>query len=441
MPPFDAVRQFLRNGQFTDCRIHAAFSGGADSVCLLHILHSLQDELHLDVRAIHIQHHLRGEESLRDEQFCRDFCRNYSIPLTVVPVDVQGYAQMHRLSVETAARECRYAAFAEYCDGYTATAHTASDHLETLLLRMTRGAGLHGLCGIPPVRDRFIRPLLHVTRDEIMAYLREYDIPHVEDSTNQEDFCRRNLLRHHVIPILKECNPSAEHTCANMTEDLRLDADFLTMQADAAYEASVQSDGSLKGLAAHHPAIRRRCIARLLQAYGLSSRVNILTAEEILLHGGSAELQRSGIRIRSGRDTLWLEMPQVEVPEKLLQIGENCIFPGMIVKAELVSRDDPEKFARIYTLFANSVLDYAIIRRNAVLHSRKAGLRMKPAGRAHSVSIKKWLNAEVPPTERVQLHYLSDENGLLWAQGLGVAEHAAVTERTETMLLLRIITK
>ncbi len=441
MLPLDAVRQFLRNGQLTGCRIHAAFSGGADSVCLLHILHCLQDELHLDVRAIHIQHQLRGEESLRDEQFCRDFCRKYGIPLTVVPVDVQDYAQEHHLSIETAARECRYAAFAEYCDGYTATAHTASDNLETLLLRMARGTGLHGLCGIPPMRDRFIRPLLHVTREEIMTYLREHDLPHTEDSTNHEDFCRRNLLRHHAVPVLKECNPSIEHTCAGMTEDLRLDADFLTMQADAAYAACVQPDGSLKGLAAHYPAIRRRCIARLLQAYGLSSRINILTAEEVLLHGGSAELQRSGIRIRSGRDTLWLEMPQAEIPEKMLRIGENRIFPEIAVKAELVSREDPEKFARIYTLFANSVLDYAIIKGNAVLHGRKAGLRMKPADRAHSVSIKKWLNAEVPPTERAQLHYLSDENGLLWVQGLGAAEHAAVTERTETMLLLRIITE
>lgn len=441
MHPLDAVRQFLRNGQFTGCRIHAAFSGGADSVCLLHILHSLRDELHLDVRVIHIQHQLRGEESRRDEQFCRDFCRKYDIPLIVVPVDVQGYAQEHHLSIETAARECRYAAFAEYCDGYTATAHTASDNLETLLLRMARGTGLHGLCGILPVRDRFIRPLLHVTRDEILAYLLEYDLPHVEDSTNQEDFCRRNLLRHHAIPVLKECNPSIEHTCADMTEDLRLDADFLTMQANAAYTACAQPDGSLKGLAAQHPAIRRRCIAKLLQAYGLSSRVNILTAEEVLLHGGSAELQRSGIRIRSGRDTLWLEMPQTEIPEKMLQIGENCIFPKKIVKAELISRDEPEKFARIYTLFANSILDYAIIKGNAVLHGRKNGLRIKPAGRAHSVSIKKWLNAEVLPTERAQVHYLSDENGLLWVQGLGAAEHAAVTERTETMLFLRIITK
>lgn len=441
MPPLDTVRKFLRNGQFIGCRIHTAFSGGADSVCLLHVLHSLRDDLHLDVRAIHIQHQLRGEESLRDEQFCRDFCRKYDIPLIVVPADVQGYAQKHHISVETAARECRYAAFAEYCDGYTATAHTASDNLETLLLRMARGTGLHGLCGIPPVRDRFIRPLLHVTRDEIMSYLREYDLPHVEDSTNQEDFCRRNLLRHHAIPILKECNSSIEHTCADMTADLRLDADFLMMQADSAYEASEQPDGSLKGLAAQHPAIRRRCIAKLLQAQGLCSRVNILTAEEVLLHGGSAELHRSGIRIRSGRDTLWLEMPQAEIPEKMLQIGENCIFPGTVVEAELISRDDPEKFARIYTLFANSVLDYAIIKGNAVLHGRKNGLRLKPAGRAHSVSIKKWLNAEVPPTERARLHYLSDENGLLWVQGLGAAEYAAVTERTDTMLLLRIITK
>ena len=169
----DAVRQFLQTRDCRNCRIDAAFSGGADSVALLHALWQLREEFGLDVRAIHIQHNLRGAESLRDEQFCRDFCEVLGIPLTVVSCDVQGYAEAHKLSVETAARECRYAAFSAHCSGAVATAHTASDNLETVLMRLTRGTGLKGMCGIPPARDQFLRPLLHVTRAQVEDYVNE----------------------------------------------------------------------------------------------------------------------------------------------------------------------------------------------------------------------------------------------------------------------------
>ncbi len=437
----DEVRRFLRTEQLTNCRIHAAVSGGADSICLLHVLASLREECALDLRAIHIQHQLRGEESLRDEQFCREFCDRLGIPLTVVSCDVKEYAETHRLSIETAARECRYAAFAEHCDGYVATAHTASDNLETILLRLTRGTGLKGLCGIPPVRDRFIRPLLHVTRAQVEAYLREWGLSHVEDSTNAEDAYRRNFLRHHAVPALRECNPSLEETCAEMADDLRQQEEFLAEQAKTAYASCVQPDGSLKGLHDLHPALQRRCIAMLLQTHGLASRQNILTAQSLLAKGGSAELQRGGIWVHVSRNVLWLDVPAPEIPRKPLKIGENCIFEGICAEAAVISRDDPEKFVRIHTLFANSVLDYDIINGSAELHGRLPGLYLKPAGHAHSISIKKWLNAEVPPAERAAVHYLSDENGLLWVQGLGAAEHAAVTERTQNMLFFRIITK
>lgn len=437
----DAVRQFLQTRDCRNCRIDAAFSGGADSVALLHTLWQLREEFGLDVRAIHIQHNLRGAESLRDEQFCRDFCEVLGIPLTVVSCDVQGYAAAHRLSVETAARECRYAAFSAHCSGAIATAHTASDNLETVLMRLTRGTGLKGLCGIPPVRDQFLRPLLHVTRAQVEDYVRQQGLSHVEDSTNAQDVYRRNYLRCHVVPALRQCNPSVEDACTAMTEDLQLDADFLAQQADTAYVQCLQADGSLRSLNALHPAIRRRCIAKLLAAHSLASRQNILTVCRLLETGGTAELAYGGIRAHVSRDTLWLEQPVQEVRRIPLTIGKNRLFEGMYAEAEVICRDDAEKFARIHTMFANSVLDYDIINGNAALHSRIPALYLRKAGHTHRISIKKWLNANVPPAQRSTVHYLSDESGLLWVQGLGAAEHAAVTERTQRMLWLHIITE
>ena len=138
---------------------------------------------------------------------------------------------------------------------------------------------------------------------------------------------------------------------------------------------------------------------------------------------------------------LWLEKPLQKIPCKPLQLGENFIYEGILVEAEVIPRTEAEKFARIHTMFANSVLDYDIIKRNAVLHGRQPSLSLKTAGREHRISIKKWLNAEVPPAQRSRVHYLSDADGLLWVQGLGAAEHAAVTENTRNMLFLRIITE
>ncbi len=437
MRPIDAARSFLKAHGCVDCTITAALSGGADSVCLLDCLCALREECSLSVRALHVQHHLRGEESDRDEQFCRTLCERLGVPLTVVHCDVRGYAESHRCSEETAARECRYEAFSAHCgEGFLATAHTASDQLETLLFRMARGTGLHGLCGIPPVRERILRPLLQTTRTEVEEALRERALPHVTDSTNLTDGCSRNLLRHHAVPALLQCNAAAEHNAALMAAHLRADEDFLAAEASQRYAEMVQGDGSLRGLSTLHPAMQSRCIARFLQESGLPAGSYAIAAVLHLLEtGGTLELTRGGTRLRAGRDCLWTEPPQMGTLRIPLQPGENRLFPSIVVHAERIDRVDAEKFARVHKTFTNCVLDYGIIKGCAELHSRTPGLVLE---REHRIRIKKWLNESVTPAKRASVHYLSDEQGLLWVEGLGAAGRAAVTQATETMLFLRI---
>lgn len=437
----DEVRSFLTEHGVCNCRVTVALSGGADSVSLLHALNALKSEFSLTLCAIHIQHQLRGEESLRDEAFCRQLCRSLDIPLQVVACNVKGYAQEHGMSIETAARECRYDAFSRCCEGFVATAHTASDNLETVLLRMTRGTGLKGLCGIPPVRAEFLRPLLRVSRAQVEEFAAENGLSYVTDSTNAQNCYRRNFLRHNVIPALRECNPSLEESCTRMIQALSADEDFLEMQAKSAFSACRKADGSLQGIAALHPAMQRRCIGMLLAEYGLSNHHNILTLQTLLQSGGSAELMRNGLRAHVSRGILWIEEPCGGVPEKILEIGENSIFKGITVEAVVISRTNLEKFESVHKMFTNSVLDYDIINKCAVLHGRRPGLRLKMQDRAHSISVKKWLNETVSPPERARVHFLSDERGLLWVQGLGAAAHAAVTEHTQNLLYLRIITE
>lgn len=213
-------------------KVLCAVSGGADSMCLLHWLCGLDG---VTVIAAHFNHQLRGAESDRDETFVRDFCAQHNIPLTVGRGDVRAFAQRKKLSVEEAGRTLRYAflsqaAQAENCSRI-ATAHNAGDNAETVLLHLLRGSGLQGLTGIAPRLYNIVRPLLTTSREEIEDYLTEYGIPHVEDGTNSDDAYTRNRVRHQLIPLLEEMNPSFVRGMTEAIPRLRSDNDCLNAMA------------------------------------------------------------------------------------------------------------------------------------------------------------------------------------------------------------------
>ena len=189
-----------------------ALSGGADSVALLLCL----KELGYCVEAVHCNFHLRGEESLRDEQFCEDLCQRKNIPFHKVHFDTQAYADLHKVSIEMAARELRYRYFFQLKEALGAdgvcVGHHKEDSVETILINLVRGTGLSGLMGIRPRNNDVIRPLLCVTRQEIEDYLQKYAVSFVIDSTNLVDDVVRNKIRLNVLPQLSEINPSVTDT-------------------------------------------------------------------------------------------------------------------------------------------------------------------------------------------------------------------------------------
>lgn len=224
-------------------RITAALSGGADSVAMLHALYSLKNELGFELCACHVNHNLRGEESDRDEMFVRRLCRFLDIPLYVKNIKVLEYMKKHD-SVEECARNIRYTFFEEVrCNGLIATAHTASDNCETVLINMTRGTALSGVCGIPERRDNIIRPVLRCTREEIEEYCRANSLDFVTDSTNLSDDYVRNKIRHNVIPLLCEINPSLFAAISRMTEAVSLDDSYLDKAAAAEMKKAEKSGG------------------------------------------------------------------------------------------------------------------------------------------------------------------------------------------------------
>lgn len=185
-----------------------ALSGGADSVCLLLVL----DKLGYNIEAVHCNFNLRGDESLRDEQFCIELCEKRNIKIHLAHFDTNSYALLHKTSIEMAARNLRYSFFENLrhdigADG-VCVAHHQNDCAETLIMNLIRGTGIKGLAGIMPKRDSIIRPLLCVSRDEIEDFLTKESQDYVTDSTNLDDFCVRNSIRLNIIPMMEKINPS-----------------------------------------------------------------------------------------------------------------------------------------------------------------------------------------------------------------------------------------
>ena len=216
---FIASEHLLR----VDALYLVALSGGADSVALLLCL----KELGYRVEAVHCNFQLRGEESMRDERFCEELCQHENIPLHKVHFDTQSYADLHKVSIEMAARELRYRYFFQLKEALKAegicVGHHKEDSVETVLINLVRGTGLSGLMGIRPRKNDIIRPLLCVTRQEIEDYLRRHASTFVTDSTNLVDDVVRNKIRLNVLPQLAEINPSVTEailTTANHLSDV-----------------------------------------------------------------------------------------------------------------------------------------------------------------------------------------------------------------------------
>ena len=248
-------------------RVICAVSGGADSMALLWAMYLLKEKLQISLSAAHFNHHLRGEESNRDEAFVTEFCEGYGIPLYKGEGNIVPGAK----GLEAAAREARYA-FLESLPGKIATAHTADDNAETLLMHLIRGTGLKGLGGISPVLGNRIRPMLTVARQEVLAFLESYHISYVEDSSNYGDAFLRNRLRHSVMPLLKKENPRLPESLTEMALGLRED------------EALLESRLSEKSL----------CVSKLREMPS-SQRARVLGA--FLENCGVKEPQRAHIRL------------------------------------------------------------------------------------------------------------------------------------------------
>lgn len=383
-------------------RVTVALSGGADSMALLTVLLRLKDTLGITVYAAHFNHGLRGEEAKRDEDFVRQWCKECGVALTVGHGDVQTRVRETGESPEEAARVLRYAFFDRLDTDTVATAHTANDNAETLLLHLLRGTGPRGLCGIPARRGRYIRPLLSVTREEIGQYLSEQGIPHIEDSSNALDDCVRNRLRHRVMPELLRENPrfleAAERAAALQSQE---DA-FLSGLADSAEQSCRLGDGhDCKKLRALHPVLLRRVLMRVLCKY----RVENPSARHIeaLEHLVQTEHPSSAIRLPGGLTAQReYDLLRVSECEELTFAPVTVPIPGRAVLPEAgleVSCFVTENSQSVQKKANTICLKYDMIAETVTLRPRKVGDALHLRGGTKTVK-KLMIDRKIPAAKR-----------------------------------------
>ena len=400
----------------------AGVSGGCDSMCLLHLLHSISSELGINVTAAHFNHHLRGDESNGDEAFVAEYCRSLGIPCVTGSGDVKAYAAEHSVGTEEAARELRYAFFYETAGklGATkiATAHNADDNLETILLNLTRGAGLKGLCGIPPVRGIIVRPLLPLTRVEIEAYLENHGIPHREDSTNAADDYSRNKLRHRVLPVLRELNPLVCASSVTSSELLREDDKYLTSLAEEYIEKNYK-DGRLP--AAHLASLPYPVPSRVIRALcpGLTARHVAAVLKLAASCDPSASLSLPGMVLRREYGALVFSPSDSEVTFPAVPLNENSTvfiepLSLRITCTKTVQKSIIHKSLTTFSFKCDSLYG------NISVRPRIEGDSIRLSPKSGRKTLKKlFIEKKIPARRRGAVPVIADSRGPVAVYGMG----------------------
>ena len=387
-----------------------AVSGGADSVALLFGLYLLREKLQFTLSAAHFNHQLRAEESDRDEAFVRALCDRYDIPLAVGTAPVTP----GKKGLEAAARDARYGFFATL-SGKIATAHTAGDNAETVLMHLVRGTGLSGLGGIAPVSGNLIRPMLGITRQEVLDFLQEYCLQFVTDSSNNTDAFLRNRLRHHVMPLLEQENPRLAENLSAMALQLRQDEAFLR---EAAAEQTTLEVDALRQMA---PALRVRILEAFLKENGVREPEyrHIAMAESLIASqkpSARAEFP-GGVIVERCYGTLRV-MPQCQLEPMLLPCPGEVVLPQLGLKI----------ICRPAERIVNTVDTFTLTVSGPVwLRSRLSGDEMRQPGGTKSLK-KIYIDRKIPASQRPIVPVLADEAGVLGVYGIGANQNRIPAE-------------
>lgn len=430
-------------------RVIAACSGGADSMALLLFLLRCRRALSIEVLATHVNHGIRGAAADSDEKFVSRFCEDRAVELFVYNARRAG-VDIPESPSEDWARNLRYAWFDDLAsreEAHIATAHTMSDQVETVLLRMARGTGLHGLGGIQPRRDVYVRPMLCLTRAETEAYCAALGQSYVQDETNARDTYARNRVRHDAVPALLTVNPAAERCIGRLCRQMQqLDA-WLSAEAAALLQAAATSHGyDLQTLRDAEGPVLDAALHSLVSPVRDAEEKYVSLLRFLVVKGEGALQLTPDVTFKvqsgpSGKELVRLSpsgAAPAPAPAQPALPGVYHLPGGYTIALRIEKYEDFLKNAPIFKKDLNCCADYAKISKNIMLRTRQPGDDYRPRDRHVRKTLKKYYNElSIPMNERPLLPLLADGSEVIWLWGSGFAEGFAPDRFTREVLVIR----
>ncbi len=460
MDPFvQRVQEIIQDHRMLEVgqTVLVAVSGGADSMALLHSLWRLREPLALQLYVAHLNHQMRPNAA-EDANFVETVARNLGLRCICDTQDVPTYRRQHKLSPEDAARRVRYAflrATATHLRAdRIAIGHTADDQAETVLLHLLRGSGLRGLCGIPPVRGAIVRPLLHVSRTDILDYLQMHRLLFREDPSNTQRRYSRNRLRLDILPALRQhFNPRLSHTLSRTAQLLAEDEAALQAMAHQHFLAARKATTS--------GAIALQNAVLMSLPLALQRRVFRQALTEVMgdLHGITASHIASIVALmRSKVGNQRLTLPRGVVVERqydvvlidrqasttVLHVDIPLLVPGVCrveaLGVTITSAQIPRPaLAGPFPSGDVTWLDAESVGQDVRVRTRRSGDRLHPLGSGYAKKLKTFLiDAKIPQVLRDRLPLVVTRRGIAWVAGVRPAEWAKVTSTTRTILRLQL---
>jgi len=421
-----------------DNKIIVGFSGGADSVALLHILNRLD----YNCIAAHCNFHLRGEESNRDEQFAEQFASSLNIPFLKQDFDTRTFAKERGISIEMAARDLRYQWFAELRESQNAdaiaVAHHNDDSIETLLLNLIRGTGIKGLTGIQPRNGFIIRPLLCVSKKEILQYIQTKNLPFVNDSSNNQEDIIRNKLRLQLIPLLKTINPSVRDSILQTIDNLNETAKVYDSEIEKAIQIVFNKEkGSISiPLLKTFPS-PESILFELLKNYGFGKEVireiynaidsqagKLFYAPEYYIVKDRNEFLLSATKSDNGEDFY--------IPEDKTYLE----FP-LKMEIKLQTNDSDTDIERSKNL---ACLDYDKLQFPLRLKRWETGEKFMPSGMKNFQKISDYFsNNKFSKIQKAETWILTSGNDVVWVVNHRIDERYKANFYTKTRYIIKLL--
>lgn len=438
----DVLSVIKRYNMLENCdRIVVGLSGGADSVCLLSVLNSLKDEYGFSLVAAHINHGIRGAEAQRDEESCKRLCESLNVPLEILHADIPTLSKQQGIGEEECGRIVRYDFFRSLAGerGKIATAHNLNDNAETLLLNLVRGAGSKGACGIPPVRDNIIRPLIETDRKSIERYCEENELQYVTDSTNLECEYSRNKIRIKVLPTLCEINQNAVGALSGFASRMREQEAFLESVVNERYAQCVKNSELYEAeFSALDIFLKKRIAGRFLSELS-HGEVESKHIDDFLrfVGSGKALVTASATEIVSRDGKIFKKPEQAEQFSVDFSLDDKKVnLPFCEISVE---KYDTKDLQNLNKDILDNLIDCDKISNTLILRSRKDGDKFTFSKRRVTKTVKKLFNEDkIPPEVRNRMVILDSDGEVVWLRGYGTNKKFRIGADTKKAIKLNI---